>query len=165
MMGLKMQKVKYIIDFSYKGIWTLGWEVLKFHGIKDLETTTEKNLKSFLFQTILLWWMLWNVVITRTRNRQWQIQNSNIFFFVVCKRLLSHVTEILIDDTREMTITNYKCTRRGKSPVDSDYMTMMLKINLNVLPHKPQRVEMFHKKKKEGQLLFKKKTSKTKDCF
>ena len=103
-----------------------------------------KNLKSFLFQTILLWWMLWNVVITRTRNRQWQIQNSNMFFFVVCKRLLSHVTEILIDDTREMTITNYKCTRGGKSPVDSDYMTMMLKINLNVLPHKPQRVEMFH---------------------
>ena len=89
-----------------------------------------------------------------------------MFFFVVCKRLLSHVTEILIDDTREMTITKYKCTRRGKSPVDSDYMTMMLKIDLNVLPHKPQRVDMFHFfLNKEGQLLFKKKTSKTKDCF
>ena len=73
-----------------------------------------------------------------------QIQNSNIDFCVVCICLLSHVTEILIDDKREMTITNYKCTRRGKSAVDSDYMTMMLKINLNVLPHKPQRVEMFH---------------------
>ena len=83
----------------------------------------------------------------------------------MCKRLLSHVTEILIDDTREMTITNYKCTRRGKSPVDSDYMTMMLKINLNVLPHKPQRVEMFHKKKRKDNYCSRRKLLKPRTVF
>ena len=67
-----------------------------------------------------------------------------------------------------MTITNYHCTKRGKSAVDSDHVTMMLKMNLKVLPHKPQIIEMFDFKNREGQILFKKKTSETKeftDCF
>ena len=63
--------------------------------------------------------------ITKTRNRQGQIQNSIIDFFVVCKRLLPHGTEMVIDNKREITITNYKCTKRGKSAVDSDHMTLM----------------------------------------
>ena len=69
--------------------------------------------------------------ITRTRNRQGQIQNSIIDFFVVCRRLLPNVTEMVIDTKREMTITNYHCTKRGKSAVDSDHVTMTLKMNLN----------------------------------
>ena len=107
-------------------------------------------------------------LITRIRNRQGQIQKSVIDFFVVCKRLLPHVTEMIVDENREMTITNYHCAKRGKSAVDSDHVTFMLKINLNVLPHKPQRVERLDFKNTEGKILFKKKTTETSeftDCF
>ena len=40
--------------------------------------------------------------ITRKRNRKGQIQNSIIDFFVVCKRLFPHITEMVIDTKREM---------------------------------------------------------------
>ena len=107
-------------------------------------------------------------LITRIRNRQGQIQKSVIDFFVVCKQLLPHVTEIIVNENREMTITNYHCAKRVKSTVDSDHVTLMLKMNLNVLPHKPQRVEMLDFKYTEGKILFKKKTTETSeftDCF
>ena len=100
-------------------------------------------------------------LITRIGNRQGQIPKSVIDFFVVCKRLLPHGTEMIVDENREMTITNYHCAKCGKSAVDSDHVTLMLKMNLNVLPNKPQRVEMLDLRNTEGKILFKKKTTET----
>ena len=107
-------------------------------------------------------------LITRNRNRQGQIQKSIFDFYVVCKRLLPHVTEMVIDSKGEYTITNYAGAKHGRRAMDSDHVTMILKMNLNVLPQKPQRVELFDFQNKVGQKLFKKITSETKeftDCF
>ena len=52
--------------------------------------------------------------------------------------------------------------------MDSDHVTLMLKMNLNVLPHKPQKVEMLDFKNEMSQIIFKKKATETKDftdCF
>ena len=76
-------------------------------------------------------------LITRNRNRQGQIQKSMIDFYVVCERLLPHVTEMVIDSKGEYTITNYAGAKHGRRAVDSDQVTMILKMNLNILPQKP----------------------------
>ena len=66
-------------------------------------------------------------LITRTRDRQRQVQKSIIDFFVVCKRLLPHVTEMEIDNNRKFTITNYTGSKHGKKAVDSDHVILLLK--------------------------------------
>ena len=92
-------------------------------------------------------------LITRSRNRQGQVQNSIIDFFVVCKHILPHVNEMVIDNNKEFTITNYKGAKHGKKTVDSDHVTLVLKINLNILPQKPQRVKMFDFKNENGKFI------------
>ena len=52
--------------------------------------------------------------------------------------------------------------------MDSDHVTMILNMNLNVLPQKPQKVEMLDSKNLNGKILFTKSTSETNeftDCF
>ena len=51
-----------------------------------------------------------NVLITRRRSRDGIVQQSIIDFFVVCKRLLPHVTDMTIDNQRKDIVTNYKGT-------------------------------------------------------
>ena len=62
---------------------------------------------------------------------------------------------------KQFSITNYKGAKYGKKAVDSDHVTWLLKINLNILPQKPQRVQMFDFKNENGQLIFNKTTSET----
>ena len=107
-------------------------------------------------------------MITRKRNRQGQIQESIIDFYVVCKRLLPYVTEMVIDSKGEFTITNYTGAKNGRRAVNSDHVTLILKMNLNILPQKPHRVELFDFQNEDGQKMFKRKTSETNDftdCF
>ena len=107
-------------------------------------------------------------LITRTRSSLGQVQNSIIDFFVVCERVLPHVTKMIIDNNRQYTLTNYKGAKHGKKAVDSDHMMLCITINLNITPQKPQRLQLFDFKNKNGQVLFKKLTSETKqftNCF
>ena len=107
-------------------------------------------------------------LIIRKRNRQGQIQESIIDFYVVCNLLLPHVTDMLINTKGEFTITNYKGAKHGRRAVDSDHVTMILNMNQNVLPQKPQKVVMLDLKKLNGKILFTKSTSETNeftDCF
>ena len=108
-------------------------------------------------------------LITRSRTtKEGKVQKSIIDFFVVCNRLLPYVTDMIIDNQRNYTITNYRGSKRGRRAVDSDHVTLILNLNLNVLPQKPQRVEMLDFKNVEGQALFKRKTSETSEfteCF
>ena len=108
-------------------------------------------------------------LITRSRTtKEGKVQKSIIDFFVVCNRLLPYVTDTIIDNQRNYTITNYRGSKRGRRAVDSDHVTLILNLNLNVLPQKPQRVEMLDFKNLEGQALFKRKTPDTSEfteCF
>ena len=104
-------------------------------------------------------------LFTRYRNRQGQLEKSIIDFDGVCKRLL---TEMGIATKGEYKITNYAGSKNERRAVNSVHVTLILKINLNVLPQKPQRVEVFEFHNKDRQKLFRKKISETKDftdCF
>ena len=100
---------------------------------------------------------------TRIRNKDGKIEESIIDFFVVCKRVLHHVTDVIIDNKRNNTITNYRGKKRGRKAVDSDHMTLILNLNLNILPQKQQKIQMLDFKNSEGQGIFKKKIPHTGD--
>ena len=100
-------------------------------------------------------------LFTRTRNRQGQVQNSIIDFFVVCKRVLPHVTQMVVDDKRQFTMTNFKGAKHGKKAVDSEHVMLLIIISLNISPQKPQRLHLFDFKNLNGQKLFKKLTTDT----
>ena len=53
-------------------------------------------------------------LFTRTRNRQGKVENSIIDFFVVCKRVLPHATQMIVDDKKQFSITNYKGAKYGE---------------------------------------------------
>ena len=109
-----------------------------------------------------------NGLITRRRSRDGIVQQSIIDFFVVCKRLLPHVTDMTIDNQRKDIVTNYKGTKIRKRTVDTDHMTLILNLNLKVYPQKPQRVQILDFKNCDGQKLFTRRTSETTDftdCF
>ena len=75
---------------------------------------------------------------------------------------------MIVDDQRRFPLTNYNGAKFGKRAVDSDHVTTYMKINLNFLPHKPQRIEMFDFKSDKGKQIFKIQTTETTeftDCF
>ena len=68
---------------------------------------------------------------------------------------------MVIDDKRENILTNYFGAKKGKRAVDTDHMTMTLKMNLKISPQKSQRIEMFDFKNKKGQQTIKQCTTQT----
>ena len=75
---------------------------------------------------------------------------------------------MIIDNKRNKTITNYRGKKLGRKAVDSDHVTFILNINLNILPQKQQRMQMLDFKNAEGQAIFKRKATETNEftqCF
>ena len=66
-----------------------------------------------------------------------------------------------IDDDKKHTLTNYKPAIKGKRATDTDHYTEVLDVELEVVPEKPQRREVFNFKDQQAQSLFKEKTSMT----
>ena len=90
-------------------------------------------------------------LITRIKMRDGKIQKSIIDFFVVCKRLRPYLKEMIIDDQKDKILTNYNGVNKGKKvAVDTDHMTMLLKMNLNIFPQRSQKIEMLDFKYKKG---------------
>ena len=107
-------------------------------------------------------------LITRVRMKDGKEEKSVLDFFVVCSRILPHISRMKIDDDKNHILTNYKPARKGKKATDTDHFTEILDVDLEVVPEKPQRREIFNFKNKKAQEIFKEKTSKTEEfskCF
>ena len=107
-------------------------------------------------------------VITRKRNKGNIIEESTLDFFVVCDRILPHVTRMVIDSDKNHTLTNFKPARNGGKAVDSDHMTEYMDLNIKIENEKPVRHEIFNFKNKEAREKFKVLTTETKaftSCF
>ena len=107
-------------------------------------------------------------LITRMRVKDGKAETSILDFFVVCSRVLPYVSRMKIDDDKKYILTNYKPARKGEKATDTDHFTEILDINLDIVPGKPKRREIFRFKDKKAQELFKEKTSNTKEfsrCF
>ena len=95
-----------------------------------------------------------NGLITRTRTNEGKTKKSIIDFVVVCKCLLPYIKDMIIDNQKSYTITKYRGSKHGRRAVDSDHVTLMLTLNLNVLPQKQQRAEMLDFKNVNGRAIF-----------
>ena len=107
-------------------------------------------------------------LVTRVRIKDGKEEKSVLDFFVVCSRVLPYVTEMKIDENKKHTLTNYKPAIKGKRANDTDHFTKVLDVELEVVPDKPIRREVFNFKDKQAQSIFTEKTSKTDEfskCF
>ena len=71
---------------------------------------------------------------------------STIDFFIVCENILPFVQEMMIDSD-DRTIINF---RKGKTTIKADHAPMWLKLNLKILPEKPEKVVVLNYKNKAG---------------
>ena len=62
-------------------------------------------------------------LITRCRSKEGNIEKSVLDFFVVCSRVLPHITKMVIDEKRKHILTNYRNVRKGVKAIDSDHFT------------------------------------------
>ena len=105
---------------------------------------------------------------TRIRKRKDITEKSILDFFVVCKRVLPHITSMHIDEEKQDMLTKYGQVKKGGRAVDSDHVPLELNIDLKIVPTKPTRNVLFNFKNELGRERFKElasKTSEFSDCF
>ena len=103
-------------------------------------------------------------LITRRRVRDGKEELSVLDFFVVCARVLPHVTKMVVDEAKQHVLTNYQRVKKDGKAVDSDHVTEYMDLDIRIEKEKPKRIEMFNFKEKDGQLKFHELTSET-DAF
>ena len=107
-------------------------------------------------------------LITRCRVRDGNTELSVLVFFVVCSRVLPHITKMVIDEDKKYILTNYEHVRKGGKATDSDHFTQFMDVKIEVETEKPERTEVFNFKDKDAQQTFKEVTTETQeftDCF
>ena len=107
-------------------------------------------------------------LITRRRLKNGVPEESVLDFFIVCPRILPHITKMVVDEENKFVLTNYKTARQKGRAVDSDHKTLYLDLDLQIKNEKPIRREIFNFKDQKSQAAFKIQTSNTDDfteCF
>ena len=107
-------------------------------------------------------------LITRRRMKDGKLELSVLDFFVVCSRVLPHITKMVNDENKKYILTNYGNVRKGGKANDTDHVTQYMDLDLKVILEKPERIEILNFKDKIAQSLFKKITSETTEfsnCF
>ena len=83
-------------------------------------------------------------LITRIRKLcTGKVERSVLDFFVVCSYVLTHITEMIVDEDMKYAMTNYTQVSKGGKAVDSDLMTTVANMKLNIVPHKVQKENSF----------------------
>ena len=107
-------------------------------------------------------------LITRMRIKDGKNESSVLDFLVVCSRVLPHIKSMKIDEEKKYILTNYKPAKKGSKAIDLHHFTLIMDVNLEIAPEKPQRREIFNFKNKQAQEVFKDITTETKEfseCF
>ena len=69
-----------------------------------------------------------------------------------------------IDEDKKFILTNYKPALKGKKATDTDHFTEIMDVDLEVVPEKPLRKEVFNFKDKQAQEKFREITTETEEC-
>ena len=107
-------------------------------------------------------------LVTRSRNKDGLIEESVLDFFIVCSSVLPFVSRMIIDESRNYPLTNYKAAKKDGRAIDSDHFTEYIDLDMEITKERPERQEILNFKDKKSQELFKDITSKTEqftDCF
>ena len=87
-------------------------------------------------------------------------KKSIIDFYVVCESVLPLVKSMKIDNGKQHTLTNYQ---KGSLGVNSDHKLFVMEVQLEVQPHKKEKVEILDFKDTSSQIKFRDITSKTEE--
>ena len=107
-------------------------------------------------------------LITRCRICDGKLEQSVLDFIVVCHRVLPYISRMVIDESKQYVLTNYKPVKNSSKAVDSDHNTMYMDLNLEGIHEKAERVEIFNFKEEKACETFKALTSETEEftkCF
>ena len=107
-------------------------------------------------------------LVTRSRLRNGVKEESVLDFFVVCSKVLPFVQRMVIDESKDYILTNYRQVGNTGKAIDSDHFTQFMDLDIRVEPEKPERVEIFNFNEAESKEKFKTLTSETDDftqCF
>ena len=107
-------------------------------------------------------------LVTRSRIKDGVKEESILDFFVVCDTVLPYIKEMVIDDSKDYILTNYKAAKQTGKAVDSDHFTQYMDLNLKISKERPERNEIFNFKDKKSKEAFKNNTSETEEftaCF
>ena len=107
-------------------------------------------------------------LVTRSRLKGGKLEESVLDFFVVCNRVLPHVTRMVIDEEKKYILTNYQQVQKGGKAANSDHLTQYIDMDLKVIFEKTKRCEIWNLKNKKDQNKFKLSTSETDEfsmCF
>ena len=100
-------------------------------------------------------------LITRSRKLLNEVKQSTIDFYVVCERVLPHITYMKIDNGTTHTLTNYFNMDSDGKPVNSDHFPLHMEVKLESAPIKKEKVEILNFKDSLGQIVFKELTTNT----
>ena len=144
---------------------TLGPNIIP--GDQNPQNQNRKLFEQFLVEnklTVINSLSLCKGVITRIRLLvTGKLESSSIDFYVVCERVLAHVSEIIIDSDKKHIATNFTNVQRGEKAIDTDHYTQILKVKLDICPSRPKRHEILNLKNTQCQKIFKEITHKTND--
>ena len=101
-------------------------------------------------------------LITRKRDLiNGKSEKSIIDFVVVCNRVLPYVTNMVIDEANKYITTNYTQVKKNIKAINSDHNTEFVMMNLQVMPIKKVKREIYNLKNFDCQKAFKKQTEDT----
>ena len=106
--------------------------------------------------------------ITRMRKTIKGVEKSILDVFVTCERILPYISKMKVDEKREHVLTNFSSVKKVGRVIESDHNPVILEVNLEFSPIKPERIHVFQFKNKESQKEFKKMTTETSEftnCF
>ena len=100
-------------------------------------------------------------LITRSIKLLNEVKQSTIDFYVVCERVLPHVTYMKIGNGRNHYLTNFHNLDSAGKPVNSDHFPLHMEVKLESEPAKKEKVEILNFKDSLGQIAFKELTTNT----
>ena len=107
-------------------------------------------------------------LITRRRKTVKKTEESILDFFVICERMMFFLEKMVIDEDKRHVLSNYRMVKGKPIKKDSDHHSLILKLNIEYMKKKPDRIEMFNLKNIECQKSFFEATTRTKaltSCF
>ena len=65
-------------------------------------------------------------------------------FFIVCSKVLPFVERMVIDESKDYIITNYRQVGKTGNAKDSEHFTEFMDLDIKIKAEKPDRVEIFN---------------------
>ena len=69
-------------------------------------------------------------LITRSREKDGNMEESVIDFFVVCDRVLPFIKKMVIDEEKRFVLTNFEKVKKGGNAINSDHFTQFMDVEL-----------------------------------